>query len=153
MPQIPENFRDSNYELVPYDGSAVSWRVSLYGVCIIDEQLLLIKHKDEKFYDVPGGGIEMDETLEQALERESIEEAGWSLKTIRPILVKTDWFYHTEEARFYKSLQIYFEATGKQKLAAPTDQRIRFVELVPLKRLAEYELYPNLREAVELLDR
>lgn len=148
---IPTTFRDSNHELIKYDGSPVSWRVSLYGICIIDEKLLLIKHVDEKFYDVPGGGVEMTESLDEALERESIEEAGWVLTAIRPVLVKSDWFYHSEEARFYKSLQVYFEAAGEQKLLSPTDERIRFAELVPLSALADYPLYPNLEEALQVL--
>lgn len=151
MVTIPKTFRDSNYQDVEYDGSPVHWRISAYGLCIIDEKLLLVRHIDEQFYDIPGGGIEMDETVEEAMKREAQEEAGWELTPIKPILTASDWFYHIEEKRFYKSFQIYFEAGGKQVLDEPTDHRIKEVLQVPLNEIGQYELYPNLKRALEIV--
>lgn len=150
MIDIPKNFRDSNYNIVPYDGSPVQWRISIYGLVIQDDALLLVHHKNEKFYDIPGGGVEMDENLEEALLREGQEEAGWKLIPKQFIYAQSDWFYHAEEKQFYKTMQLYFTATG-EKVSAPTDERMIFSELVPIKELKNYELYPNIHTALDHL--
>ena len=48
------------------------FRPSVYGVLIEDDKILLSRQWDG--YDFPGGGIELDETIEEALRREFIEE-------------------------------------------------------------------------------
>lgn len=51
-----------------------------------DVEILLISGRGEKNYWVlPGGGIEKDETKEQAVIREVLEEAGVSTKVISSI--------------------------------------------------------------------
>lgn len=152
MAKIPSVFRNSNYEDVPYDGSPVTWRVSIYGVCIVHDAILLVNHRDEKLHDIPGGGVELDEELEQALAREGLEEAGWELKATRLLFTMSDWFYHTEEKKFYRTLQFYYLAEGKKVLDKPTDPRMIFADLVPLKDLANYRLYPNIERALKIID-
>lgn len=57
MISYPTHFRDANYNDIPYDGFPVSWRVSIYGFCFQQQQqLLIVKHRAEKFWDIPGGG-------------------------------------------------------------------------------------------------
>lgn len=150
MATIPTIFRNSNYEDVPYNGSPITWRISVYGICIVENKLLLVNHKDEKLYDVPGGGVELDETLEEGLAREGLEEAGWQIKPKKLLFTVTDWFYHELEKKFYRTLQIYHVVEGK-KVAEPTDTRIIFAELVPLSRISDYKLYPNIERALTLI--
>lgn len=151
MVSIPKLFRDSNYQPVPYTGSVVTWRVSVYGICIIEDSILLVNHQDEKLYDVPGGGVELDEELEQALAREGLEEAGWELKPTRLLFTTLDWFYHTTEDRFYRTLQFYYSVSGSQVLEKPSDPRMIFAGLVPLSKITEYNLYPNIERALAQL--
>ena len=54
-------FTDSNGEPVAYDGSEVTWRVSAYAVIVSNNQVLLVRGKDEKLFDVVGGGVEFGE--------------------------------------------------------------------------------------------
>jgi 8-oxo-dGTP diphosphatase len=53
-------------------------RNSTKAVIIQDQQVLLTKNKDDSgfFYLFPGGGQESGETLEEALQRECMEEIG-----------------------------------------------------------------------------
>lgn len=148
MVTIPSTFRDANFNEIPYDGSPVQWRVSIYGLCIIENSLLIIKNRKEKFYDVPGGGIEMDESLETALQREGLEEAGYEITPLQPITVLSDWFYHVEQKQFYKSLQMFWLAQAKKVLDKPTEEEIDEVLLVPLSKLSKYELYPQVQAAI-----
>jgi 8-oxo-dGTP pyrophosphatase MutT (NUDIX family) len=148
MVQIPKIFRNSNYEDVAYDGSEVTWRISIYGVCLIDDKILLVHHTDETLFDIPGGGVELDESLEQALSREGLEEAGWEITPTKLLFTMNDWFYHTREKKFYRTLQFYYLVSGK-KVAEPSDNRIIFADLVPLSELSNYKLYPNIERALQ----
>jgi len=121
MTNFPTHFRDANYGLTEYDGSPVQWRVSIYGIVIRDQKLLVIKSSEENYFDIPGGGVELGEALPDALKREGIEEAGHELRAIRPVWTESDWFYHNGENAFYRSLQIYWLAESVAELEKPTD--------------------------------
>ena len=151
MPNIPAQFRDSNYQPVEYDGSPVEWRVSVYGICIQDDSVLLVHHNKENFYDAPGGGVELDETLEEALLREGKEEAGWELRPEKFIYAVSDWFYHSDEKKFYRTLQHYYKVTGHKLEQPPTDKRIVFAELVPLAKLSAFKIYPHVENGLRHL--
>jgi len=61
-------------------------RTGVYGIAWRDNQLLLIKqqkgpHKGK--FDLPGGGIEIGETIEEALKREFEEEVAMAFASIR----------------------------------------------------------------------
>lgn len=146
---IPFHFRDANYNEVAYDGSPVQWRVSIYGVYIQDSKLLVIKNKEEPFHDIPGGGIEVGESLEQALAREGREEAGWELKPTQPVWTMIDWFYHSGEKAFYRSLQQFWLASGQPLPTGPTDPRTVESRLIPIQEALKLPLYPNVVTALE----
>ncbi len=48
-------------------------------------QVAIVKVAKENYYKIPGGGLEEGETIEQALFRECLEEAGYPIKIIQPI--------------------------------------------------------------------
>lgn len=56
-----------------------------------DGKVLVVKEKVQRFgketiiYDVPGGGIDPGENLEEALKREVMEEVGLQIKIDRPV--------------------------------------------------------------------
>lgn len=61
------------------------WRPSAYGIVIRDGQILL-SEQYQKFL-LPGGGVELGETPEQAVVREVKEETGFNV--CKPVLVET----------------------------------------------------------------
>lgn len=56
-------------------------------VCLfdLDNKICMIKSEKYGFYQLPGGGVEPDETLEETLRRETIEETGWQIVNAKPI--------------------------------------------------------------------
>jgi ADP-ribose pyrophosphatase YjhB (NUDIX family) len=53
--------------------------IGVYGVCLKDKKILFIKKSRGPYkglYDLPGGGIEFDEDVNDALQREFVEEVG-----------------------------------------------------------------------------
>ena len=54
-------------------------RVRVCGLCWAGEDLLMVNHKglqDGPFWAPPGGGLEFEETIENGLKREFLEETG-----------------------------------------------------------------------------
>src|SRR4249919_3771137 len=63
---------DGNTLEIPVD--ELRWRPSVYAIIIKDGKLLCSPQYNG--YDVPGGSVELGETLEEALVREVREETG-----------------------------------------------------------------------------
>ncbi|MBM3210012.1 NUDIX hydrolase [Candidatus Saccharibacteria bacterium] len=73
--------------------------------CVIKNQqgeVLVVKELDRDYWDIPGGGMDHGESIEQAIRRELTEEVGYSGKfafTIRhieqPVYLSLHNFYQT----------------------------------------------------------
>ena len=63
--------------------SELTFRPSVYGILIKDDKVLLSPQFDG--YDFPGGGMDIDESIDEALEREFWEETG--LKVTKDTIV------------------------------------------------------------------
>lgn len=51
-------------------------------ILINEDRILLVRHRYEDAWFLPGGGVKRSETLEQAVRREAAEECGAQLGTI-----------------------------------------------------------------------
>ncbi len=72
----------------------LTFRPSAYGIVIRDGKILLCKTRSTGKYVLPGGGVEVGETLEQALCREMMEECGIEVEVLKP-------FRHFQETFFF----------------------------------------------------
>ena len=133
-------FLNANMEEVPYDGSAITWRVSAYALIISNNQLLLAKNRHEKFYDVLGGGVDIGETIEDTLVREALEEGGATIAIGKLQFCAMDWFYH-RKGQFYQTLLLYYDAELIGEPSEPTDPNIEWTGFVPLEDVqTKYQL-------------
>lgn len=117
-----------------------------------DKQLLIIKNKNEKLFDILGGGIEMGEDIEQALAREAMEEAGAHLQIGTLLKAHVDWFHH-RNGNFHQTLQLFYKAELIGELQAPTDPAIDWVGFVPLGEIGGQYRLPEVVERVASLCR
>lgn len=140
-------FRNADNEEVAYDGSSLSWRVSVYAVIAKDNEVLLIKNREEKLFDIPGGGVEINETLSEALKREAREEAGIEIEIGPIITATTGYFYHTKQKQFFKTLQLFYTASVVGQLGTPKDPRTEFVGFVKRSELPNYPLPDAVKHA------
>ena len=83
------------------------WRPSAYGFVVKEGKLLLSKQFDG--YDLPGGGIDLGETPEQAVVREVEEETGIITKDPKLIAVATSFFRPFSKSGFYQSIMLYYQ--------------------------------------------
>lgn len=67
--------------------SELKWRPSAYGIVIENDKILLCPHLSGG-YDLPGGGVEINESLKEAVEREVREETGLTVRAKECIAVR-----------------------------------------------------------------
>lgn len=105
---ICHDINDKEYEV---DSSELTFRPSVYGIIIKDNKILLSRQWDG--YDFPGGGIEIGETVEEALKREVKEETGMNVEKGAVVYCETS-FYKTTKGQYVNAVLIYFlcEITG-----------------------------------------
>lgn len=142
-------FTDANLVTVPYDGSPITWRISAYVVCIQNDSVLLVRHKGEQYFDVPGGGIQIGEKISEGIVREALEEAGATVKIEKLLTVNEDLFYHAKHKTFHQTLQMYYVGTVLGGLGTPTEPQLEFFGWVPVMELAEYPMIPAVETAIQ----
>ena len=89
----------------------ILFREAVRGIIFRDNKVLLI-HSENKNYDYkfPGGGIENNETYEEALKREILEETGYKSVSIEKEFGKVIEFDIPQEKEFdlFKTTSYYF---------------------------------------------
>lgn len=63
----------------------VDLTTSVHGLCFLNDSILMVKDRDDRGWNIPGGHIENGETLEAALRRELREEAAASVRSLKPV--------------------------------------------------------------------
>lgn len=85
----------------------LTWRPSAYGVVIKDGKVLLLRQFNG--HDLPGGGVEIGETPEEAVLREIKEESGIDATNPRLLGVHSSFFkLPHDEIEFVQSLMLYY---------------------------------------------
>ncbi len=64
---------------------SATFRIGVYAVIFEQERVLLAHRRDIDWWNLPGGGMEPDETVEEAMRREVREETGLEVAVERLI--------------------------------------------------------------------
>lgn len=125
--------------------SSLAWRPGAYAIVIKDGKLLVSPQFNG--YDLPGDGVELGETPEEAVIREAKEETGIDVEKPVIVAVASSFFspYKPEpgEATALQSVMLYYVCTFKGG-ALSTDgfdkyekEYARMPEWLPLDKLNE----------------
>lgn len=111
-PQKKYLCRDINGDVHIVDQSELISRTSVYAVIQDDRGVLLVRDRtrsDEK-WDLPGGGIDPDEELIDALRREVDEETKLQI-TEEPVKICefTEYFYDVETEKGWESTRHFYK--------------------------------------------
>ena len=83
------------------------FRISVYGILLEGERILLQRHPLINKFCLPGGGVELGETISDSLKREFWEETGIKVKIMNLIDVSQDFFTH--EGKCAHSVLIFYK--------------------------------------------
>ena len=128
-------------------------RISTKALILRDNAILLVEYDDESglHYNMPGGGVEPDETLEETLKREVQEETCAEVEIGRPLIITE---YEPKRNAFWggtrHSLTVIFECklTGDTEPQMPQnpDPNQTAVKWIPLVDLEKVELLPHITQ-------
>jgi len=90
--------------------SDLTFRPAVYGIIIQNGKVLLSKQWDG--YDFPGGGIELGETIVEALVREVKEETGLDVSVEKLIACSDSFFKLPFKGNCVQSIHLYFLCTA-----------------------------------------
>lgn len=98
---------DINGKIIKMPIGKLSFRPSVYGVVVEKGKVLLSKQWDG--YDFPGGGVEIGETIEEALIREFWEETGIKVKVGRILACESSFFKLPSSGKYVQSILMYYK--------------------------------------------
>jgi ADP-ribose pyrophosphatase YjhB (NUDIX family) len=114
------------------------------GIVFHDNKVLLIhRHKTNKkdYWVIPGGGVEDEETLEEALKREMLEETSTHVVDSQFVSSfkdgKRDHYFYT------CTLDTYQVALGGPELEDNTPDNSYTLEWLPISEAIKLNLYPR----------
>jgi len=106
--------RDINGDVHIVSSSELIQRKAVYGVIEYEDGILLVRDRtrsDEK-WDLPGGGVEENETLSEALQREIKEETNLEIVgETQKICEFTEYFFDVESEKGWESIRHFYKVT------------------------------------------
>ena len=122
---------------------------------IKDNKLLFAKNKNSPYYYLVGGGIEDNETSEEATIREIYEETGLKLE-IDKLVVIQERFHKVEDQKFHE-IRFFYSVKDNVEINIPdgtfTDQGTdETLHWFPIDRLQEYNIVPNFLKTISFND-
>jgi 8-oxo-dGTP diphosphatase len=105
------------------EGKDYMWRPAVY--CLMfnsqKDKVAVIQTNNGKYF-LPGGGIEDDETHEECLKREALEEMGMDIEIGQFIGCARRYFYSTIEYKYYLSEGYFYLCDEGKQLSEPTEE-------------------------------
>ena len=133
-------------------------RIGVNGILMRDGKILVVEINDNSglHYNLPGGGVEDGELIQDALRRELLEEASLSDVSVGRLILVWEYVPTAENAPYGTTHKVHhvFEIHTNEEPTFPTthDQNHTGLKWLPISELATAPLIPNLSIINELLD-
>jgi len=123
----------------------VKLKVAAKGVFVSDGKVLIMS--DHGKWDFPGGGIEGDERLPDALKREMLEETGLTDFTFQEVIHADEWFIPAKDLHVV-AIFCRGEMQGQPKPKDLSDEHTVFAWVAP-SEISDYDVTPDTVRALE----
>jgi len=125
------------------------------AVIVEDDAILLVEFHDETglHYNLPGGGVESNESILEAVKREAKEEASIDVE-VGPLAFVYEYVPHFNDNKYgeTRSLSLFFECNKKAgsipsfpELPDPNQTGVKWVKLSELHNIV---LLPNMKNHI-----
>lgn len=141
--------------------SQLSWRPSAYGLIIEDGRVLLcrVKNKDWDGYVVPGGAVEIHETVEAAVRREVFEETNLTVEVVQLLGCYSSFFFMPYSNKPCNALMTYWLC--RPVSGSPSSDNLETIEQgfmqapewVDVARLPDIRLYDSSGQAKGIIQK
>ncbi len=143
-----EDIKGATHQL---DESKFIPNIRVYGVYITSGQILLVKDPQASFWELPGGGVEQNETEFAALEREVIEETGLIIdKKTEPITSFNSYFFNIFKNEGWKSDRKFFfiDVIGGKILFNGNGKDTEQVKFFDISNLYQIVIKPDIKSVI-----
>jgi len=131
------------------------FRPAAYAVVVHQGKILLLQTKSSGKYWFPGGGIELEETLEVGMKREVKEEAGIEIEVEKFLVFKEIFFYYKPLDEAYHSFGFFYLCKPKTlnlvKDEDVDDGECEKPRWIDIKTISKDDLQVGAQEIFELL--
>jgi ADP-ribose pyrophosphatase YjhB (NUDIX family) len=114
-------------------------------------QLLLIRRTDNGNWALPGGAMDIGESISEAAVRETLEETGVTCRVVGLIGIYTNPRHvleYTSNGEVRQEFSVVFRATFAAGEPTPSSESSSVVWADP-DRLDDYSMHPSMRQRVE----
>lgn len=128
-------------------------RLSAYGIYIDDGKVLLIQDPRSLRWELPGGGIEKGETIQEAVKREFIEEIG--VTPLGEFIFLTEWIEYffnepTQEAWRSKRKFYLIRTIEGSLLEHGNGDDSGIAKLVPVDKVHLLDITPSIQKVIKI---
>jgi len=120
------------------------FRITVKAIIFNEGKILLLRRKmasrdGHGFWELPGGGLKFGETLEEALQREVLEETGLEINVIQPVYT----FSALREEKNLQKIGIAFLCSCRELLISLSNEHSEFgfFSRVEAKDLLSTQIY------------
>ncbi len=122
----------------------------MYGILIENNRILMHKNPDIEEFCVPGGAVEIEEEMEDALVREFKEETGITVSIKRQLLAIEDFFtFQGEDAHSVLVFYLVKRDSGKKQVPIEKTDESSSIHFIPLDEIKEAKIQRVFRKFLD----
>lgn len=136
-----------------------NYRLSVRALIVNDDKVLLNEFNDGEYYNLPGGGLELGETLRDCVKREVYEESGYTVTDGNLLYVyeynpARDKFAFGERGAlshvFKCEIDTAHEVVERSVIDSPPDGTsvCTGCKWIPINNLNAIKLYPRINDII-----
>lgn len=113
----------NNYnQIVKVNRDKFFFRPSVYGIIIYENKILLLRNKSNGKLWLPGGGLNIGESNENCLKRETLEETGIDIIVKDFLLFRENFFYYEPLDEAYHAFLFFYICEPKTTILIEDDK-------------------------------